>query len=484
MKEKSMKKGSDHKKANYFVHYDNLDAAASYLEKMAKEGWMLEKVTSTTQFHFVKCDPIDIRFSVDIFSEGSEFDTHTIDSNLEYVEYCKKAGWNFICSAGKLDYFYTEDKNAPEIESDQKIKLQAIEKAQRPMKIYFPILYICMGIFYMAIQFTMNLNVMETSFFHFSGLMLWGFVGSIWLVNLFLYFSWLHKARKALQEGEKIPANKANLSFHVVYIFLFLFAVLHSAITVWVGLQYQEKMVFFIPCIWVFMLLLILISKGVSFYAEKMKMGRTLYKVITMVVIPIGFTQVLIGIIIFLALSMKSDDDAWRYVDAKDMNVFGDSEYFVSREGRNHHWGHFLLCFDQYTLEAHSADRVKMLEDENYRETGVYQIPDGVEHVPVTYTWNFDIYQTKIPAIYNRILREAKTGKNYRMLSIRFDYGKAVRDPAWEVNGINVMTYEETYDGEIIYRYLITDEDTIICVRCDEALTVDEMTVIEKSFLH
>ena len=125
-----------------------------------------------------------------------------------------------------------------------------------------------------------------------------------------------------------------------------------------------------------------------------------------------------------------------------------------------------------------------MNEDENYQKTGVYQIPDGEENVPVTYTWHFDIYQTRIPAIYNRILKEAKAGKDYRMLSIRFDYDKAVREPALEVNGISVMTYEENYDGDVLYRYQITDADTIISARCDEALTAAEMAVIEKSFMH
>jgi len=478
-----MKEDVNHKKVNRAVQYDNLEATARYLEKMAKDGWMLEKVSSSTQFHFVKSEPKELRFAVEIFSEGSEFDTHTIDSNLEYVEYCKKAGWNFICSAGKIDYFYTEDKNSPEIESDPKMKLQAIEKAQRPMKLIFPILFICMGLGYLAMQLTMNLNTMETSFFHFSGMLLWTFAGTLYAVQLISYLIWRGKARKAVKNGEKVPANKKNFGFYGAYAFILICGILHSVITVWVGLQYQETIVFMIPFIWIFILLLVFLSYGLSSFAEKIKMGRTAYKVISMAVLPICFTAILTNIIIIVVFSMNGERDSRRRIDAMDMKVFGDSEVFVRHEGSNHHWGHFLLCFDQYTLEAHNADREKMLKDENYQKTGVYQIPDGEEHVPVTYTWHFDVYQTGIPAIYNRILKEAKAGKDYRMLSIRFDYDKAVREPALEVNGITVMTYEENYDGDVLYRYLITDADTIINARCDEALTADEMTVIEKSFM-
>ena len=43
-----MKHDENHKKINRAVQYDNLEATARYLEKMAREGWMLEKVSSAT----------------------------------------------------------------------------------------------------------------------------------------------------------------------------------------------------------------------------------------------------------------------------------------------------------------------------------------------------------------------------------------------------------------------------------------------------
>lgn len=478
-----MKIENDRMTKNHATFYDDLDSTARYLEKMAKAGWMLEKVSNGTRFYFVKSEPKDLRFSVEIFSEGSVFDTHPIDSNLEYVEYCKKAGWNFICSAGNLDFFYTEDINAPEIENDQALKLRAIEKAQRGFKLFMPILFLLMGAGYLIMNLTINLNTMETSFFHFSALMLWVFAATIYLVILVSYLLWRRKARKAVKQGERIPANKGNLSFRSTYGFLLLFAVLHSGINIWVGMTYQEYEVFLIPVIWIFMLLIILLSYGLASFAEKRKLSRGTYKVISMAVIPICVTFILTSIIIFVVIAFSSNGNDRRRIDAMSMKVFGDSEMFVRREGSNHHWGHFLLSFDQYTLDAHNADREKMLEDINYQDTGVYQIPDGEEHCPVTYTWSFDIYQTEIPAIYNRILREAKEGKDYRMLSIRFDYDKAVRLPELEIDGITVWAGEENYDGDVMYRYLILDEDTIISARCDEALNIAQMQVIKASFM-
>ena len=92
------------------IAYDNLSATARHLEKMAKEGWMLKEVLGMGKLTFEKCEPKTLRFSVEIFAEGSVFDTTPTNENLEYIEYCKRAGWNFICANGNLNFFYTEDK--------------------------------------------------------------------------------------------------------------------------------------------------------------------------------------------------------------------------------------------------------------------------------------------------------------------------------------------------------------------------------------
>ncbi|MBO4750719.1 MAG: DUF2812 domain-containing protein [Lachnospiraceae bacterium] len=476
---------NDHIKENHAVQYDDLEATAKYLENKAKAGWMLEKVSSGTSFHFVKCEPKDLRFTVEIFSEGSVYDTHTIDSNLEYVEYCKKAGWNFICSAGKLDYFYTEDPNAPEIESDQEMKLKTIEKTQFSLKIAFPILFMLMGIGFLAMQLTMNLNVLLTSAFISSAVMLWVFVGIVYAVNLIRYLTWRGKARKAVREGGQIPANKSHLTFRGAYGLLILFAIIHSAVNVGFGLLYGESTTFVVPLVWIVMLLLIIVSYKLSGFAEKTKMKRGTYKLLSMVVLPLcitGFLMVIIFAIIFLGSEKQSDK---LHMDPVVMKAFGDNETFVQRSGSDHHWGHFLLRFDQYTLEAYNADRVKMLEDEEFQKTGVYRIADGEDFIPVTYTWAFDVYQPKLGATYDRLLKEAKAGKKYRTLSINFDFDQAARLPELELAGLTVWTYEERYEDDdyVTYRYLILDGDTIISARCDEALNAEQMQVIKTSFM-
>ncbi len=466
-----MKKDNDHLKVSRAVVYDDLGATVKYLEDMAQKGWMLKNIAGATQFNFEKCDPKKIRFAVEIFSEGSIYDTYTIESNQEYIEYCTKAGWNFICSSGKLDYFWTDNEAAPEIESDPEMKLKAVEKAQFSMKILFPLIFIGMGVFTLGMQLTNGLNAIETSVFQFSAIMLWGFVGVLYIFMLFAYLIWRSKARAAVAKGDKIPPNKANLSFKGGYTLIAVFGILHTAIMLAVGFMYDEKEVLMIPFIWAFIILMMIVGNILARFAEKERLSRNTYKVLTLVMIPVISSAVLIGGIITAVIVMGSNTASEKSIDPVDMKVFGDSNVFVRREGSDNHWGHFLLSYDHYSLNAYDKEAEKSLE-----ENGGHSSTAGV-----TANWEFDIYKPRLKSIYDRLLREAQEGK-YRMLAVTFDFDNAVHVPEFESEGRTVLNVKGS-DTDTMQKYLIYDGENIINVRCDEELTAEQMKVIEKSFM-
>ena len=466
-----MKKDDNTFSTNRAVSYDDLDSTAAYLEKMAREGWMLKDITGTTRFNFVKTEPGELHFAVEIFSEGSVYDTYTIESNQEYIEYCKKAGWNFICSSGKLDYFYTEDKNAPEIESDPAMKLKTIEKAQRQMKIVFPLIFIAMSALNLLINLTNSLNVMECSFLHFSASMLWIFVGALYIMILIFYLAWRGKARRAVACGEKIPPNKMNLSFKAGYGLIIAFGLVHSAFMLLMGLKFGEREVFMFPFIWAVIILLVFISRGLSVYAEKKRLSRGSYKAL-LVVLSVVWSAVLIaGITIVVVLIMNSSSKEQISLAEKDMEVFGESDVFVKRDQTDTHWGHFILSVDQYTLTAYDEEAAKGHNEEEYisDETGLSR------------SWRFNIYKPRFKSTYDRLLKEAREEK-YRQLSINFDTDIASHVPEFESDGITVLSIKGKY-SPIMHRYLIYDGKSIVYLRCDEDLSAQQMDVIRRSFL-
>ena len=116
-----MKKELDQIKQFHTISYDNLDEVKEYLERMASSGWMLEGIEGSCRLVFKKIEPKELRFAVEIFVDGSILDTTVISSNQEFIEYCKRAGWDFVCNTGKVNVFVTENPDAAEIESDPKV---------------------------------------------------------------------------------------------------------------------------------------------------------------------------------------------------------------------------------------------------------------------------------------------------------------------------------------------------------------------------
>ena len=475
-----MKKELDYIRQFHTISYDNLDEVKEYLERMASSGWMLKCIEGSCKFVFKKMEPKELRFAVEIFVDGSMLDTTVISSNQEFLIYCAKAGWVFVCNTGKINVFVTEDPDAAEIESDPKVKLQTIRKACRPYKVLFPIMFLLMGAGYFAFYLTFNLNVTECSFFASSALLLWVFVAAIYIWQLVSYFMWLGKAKAAAQAGEKIPGHRV-LRFFTIWGMIGIFALIHSAFGVAAGILFQEKLMYFIPVIWGAMLLVVFVSYLVSKFAEKKKLGRVSYGLLVFLVIPVCCMVLLMNLFFFFVFRLWNDSKSGKGIEAQDLKVFGSSETFVRRGARPMSWGHFLISIDEYTVYADNDDRKKLLESEN----GHYVASDDEDFCPITHTWQFDIYETKISAIYDRLMKEDQKGKYWRMLSIQFPYQNSVRVPELEVDGIHVLANEQTdaSDGMVTYFYLIYDEDSIVSARCDEPLNAEQLQVIRKSFL-
>jgi len=81
----------------------------------------------------------------------SIFDHKDSDVALEYREYCKAAGWNYVCEVGKIQIFYTQDdKKTISIHTDEEEKFKSIFKAS---------LYNLTSIIFLTLMFVFNLYI-------------------------------------------------------------------------------------------------------------------------------------------------------------------------------------------------------------------------------------------------------------------------------------------------------------------------------------
>jgi len=104
-------------------------ALQNFLEEMSESGYMLIGAYGRI-YTFEECEPVKRRFQVDYFSKASIFDSRPERKTEEYIEYCKSAGWTHCFGNGKMQYFYTEDMDIPEIETDDDFRFQSITRAE------------------------------------------------------------------------------------------------------------------------------------------------------------------------------------------------------------------------------------------------------------------------------------------------------------------------------------------------------------------
>jgi hypothetical protein len=170
-------------------------AVEEYLEEMAKRGWLLQSVKGYL-FKFKRIEPKKIKYSVDVLYEASIFDCKDSNAALEYREYCKAAGLNYVCQTGRIQIFYTEDdrKNIS-IHTDEEEKYNSVIKAslynvgwQFILTLIF-ILDLYMFLFNGSIDYVLASNLMISSILIMLALI---FINSIEIISFFI---WVIKAK-------------------------------------------------------------------------------------------------------------------------------------------------------------------------------------------------------------------------------------------------------------------------------------------------
>ncbi len=114
---------------------NDCDAIKEFLEDMALKGWKLRSVYRFT-FYFEKIEPKKLNYSVDVFPSISFLDTNPTKETLDYIEYCKEAGWIHICTNRFMNYFVSDSFDIPPVSTSDAEKFELIcsayERLQAP----------------------------------------------------------------------------------------------------------------------------------------------------------------------------------------------------------------------------------------------------------------------------------------------------------------------------------------------------------------
>lgn len=197
----------DKKTRNFMYQPYECTAVEEYLENMAEKGWLLERISGYF-FTFKKIEPKKLKYSVDTFSKISVLDVDDSDIAIDYREYCRAAGWKYICQVGKIQVFYSSDaENVVPIQTDDEEKFRSIFKSSL-YNVFMNLLVAVLFGFNLYLQFfqgtleyqlTSNLSL-------FSGVMILSVI-AMNLTSVVSFFLWVIRSKVRERNGEFIPYN-------------------------------------------------------------------------------------------------------------------------------------------------------------------------------------------------------------------------------------------------------------------------------------
>lgn len=198
MKTKTVFKGFD---------YLHCDSFADYLSQMAAKGWHFK--AWQTGLVFEKGEPSQDVYAVEVFWEGSEYDTRPEPNTKEFAEYCEAAGWKLVDAKRKFCIFKrTKDDAQPILTPEE--RLNAIAKAE--IKNHMPQLFLAVwGFALQCLQFAGA----RGAFRFFSNdllfvLVLWFVLLAFGIGKLIFLIGWKSSRRNKLKRGEGISFGKPN----------------------------------------------------------------------------------------------------------------------------------------------------------------------------------------------------------------------------------------------------------------------------------
>lgn len=199
---KTVRRGFD------YLHCDDF---AAFLEEMAAKGWHF--VEWGAGLVFEKGEPAQVTYTVEVFSEASEYDTRPEVNTQEFAEYCEAAGWVLVDAKRKFCIFKKVREDAVDILTPQE-RLHNIAKEEKK-EVWQKVGLGGWMAALQVLQFT-SANSFVNRIFSSYGLL----IDAMWIV-LFLaalgrcihFYVWKYASEKKLEKGETVVFRKEKSLF-------------------------------------------------------------------------------------------------------------------------------------------------------------------------------------------------------------------------------------------------------------------------------
>ena len=192
-----------------FLYYDG-EGIARHLEKMAARGWRLEKIGALS-WRYGRAEPAKVHCAVTYFPEASEYNPYPTDSQEEFYDYCREAGWELVTEWDQMQIFSTERVHPVPIETDEAARVRVIHRAMLrrflPANLLlFALLVIQLGIFITGVLQNPAANLSKPSVLLIT--LALALMGLSVFLTLTGYLAWYLRARKAAETGKRLAGTE------------------------------------------------------------------------------------------------------------------------------------------------------------------------------------------------------------------------------------------------------------------------------------
>ena len=215
-----------------FSFYDKT-GIERHLEKMAADGWMLEKM-SALFWQYRRIEPKKIRFSISYYASISDFEPEPTEEQQEFNDFCEHSGWKLAASSVQMQVFYNENEDPVPIETDPELELENLHRyAKKTALKTYPLLLLIsllMGVTFIGSILRDPVYYLASAINLFTGV--WFVVAFVYsLSELAGYYLWRRRAKQMAEQGEFLETkghgwlNWAILIFMLVSLLLYILSI-------------------------------------------------------------------------------------------------------------------------------------------------------------------------------------------------------------------------------------------------------------------
>ena len=254
----------------------------AHLTRMAEKGWLIEKIGSFS-WVYRRIEPQKLSFCVTYYPKATAFTPEPTEDQETFYEFCQYAGWELAASCAQLQVFVNERGNPTPIETDPVLELDTIHRTAKKSTLLSQFLLILVallqGVMLISRFLRDPIGLLSSASALLSGIC-WIILLLLTGCEIFAYYHWRLKAKKAAERGEFLATN-SRIKLQIGCLIVIGIALLYYVLSVFTS--GDRMMMTLMPLMFLGMGLLILLTHAIRDLLKRKKVSANVNRVVTLV---------------------------------------------------------------------------------------------------------------------------------------------------------------------------------------------------------